>query len=113
VVVELVDLEHGRTVCVTSFEIPSGSEAVMPCESRMTAASFGASCIKPSSTLSTTRSGNDRSFGFSRQRFTRWSSPLTRRCELFQSDVQSIGQRPYKSRIEQDYLENQRSTTSS
>jgi uncharacterized 2Fe-2S/4Fe-4S cluster protein (DUF4445 family) len=116
VVAELIDMEQGRSMCVSSFENPQrfGGSDVMrrisydggPFRGELHKAIINA--------LNHEIQEMCRRFGFSRQEIYEIvvAGNSTMRDLFFNLDVQSIGQRPYKSRIEQEYLENQRSTTS-
>lgn len=116
VVAELVDLEHGQTLCVTSFENPQrfGGSDVMHRISYDGGEFRGELHKAIINAVNHEIQEMSRRFGFSRQEIYEMvvAANSTMRELFFNLDVQSIGQRPYKSRIEQEYLENQRSTTS-
>jgi uncharacterized 2Fe-2S/4Fe-4S cluster protein (DUF4445 family) len=116
VVAELVDLERGQTVCVTSFENPQrfGGSDVMHRISYDGGEFRGELHKAIINAVNHEIQEMSRSFGFSRHEIYEMvvAANSTMRELFFNLDVQSIGQRPYKSRIEQEYLENQRSTTS-
>jgi len=116
VVAELVDLEQGRSMCVSSFENPQrfGGSDVMHRISYDGGAFHGELHKAIINALNHEIQEMCRRLGFSRHEIYEIvvAGNSTMRDLFFDLDVQSIGQRPYKSRIEQEYLENQRSTTS-
>src|SRR5206468_4385347 len=115
VVAELVDMEQGRSMCVSSFENPQrfGGSDVMhrisydggPFRGEMHKAILNA--------LNYEIREMGRRLAFSRQEIYEVvvAGNSTMRDLFFNLDVQSIGQRPYKSRIEHEFLEGERQTT--
>ncbi|MYC76261.1 DUF4445 domain-containing protein [Candidatus Poribacteria bacterium] len=115
VVANLVDLENGQTVSVSSFENPQrfGGSDIMnrisydgefPSELRRSLiAALNSEIIKMCER-----------HNFVRQEIYEIvvAGNTTMRDILFKQDVQSIGQKPYKSLIEHEYREGTRSTTS-
>ena len=115
VVISLVDLENGRCITTSAFENPQR---------------FGGSDIMNRISYDGTYHGElrkaiisainheilqmEEEFGFVRQEIYEIVvvGNSTMRDILFKLDVQSIGQRPYKSMIEQAYLAGERETTS-
>jgi uncharacterized 2Fe-2S/4Fe-4S cluster protein (DUF4445 family) len=116
VVAELVDLEEGRTACISSFENPQrfGGSDVMHRISYDGGAFRGELHKAIISALNHEIQEMCRSLGVSRLEIYEIvvAGNSTMRDLFFNLDVQSIGQRPYKSRIETEYLESRRSTTS-
>ena len=116
VVAALLDLEQGRTVCMSSFENPQrfGGSDVMHRISYDGGEFRGELHKAIISALNREIQELCRRSGITRQEIYEIvvAGNSTMRDLFFSVDVQSIGQRPYKSRIEQEYLENRRSTTS-
>jgi uncharacterized 2Fe-2S/4Fe-4S cluster protein (DUF4445 family) len=116
VAVELVDLEQGRTVCISSFENPQrfGGSDVMHRISYDGGAYRGELHKAIINAVNHEIQEMCRRFGVSRQEIYEIvvAGNSTMRDLFFNLDVQSIGQRPYKSQIEREYLQGRRSTTS-
>ena len=116
VVMELVDLETGASVAVTSFENPQrfGGSDIM---SRI---SFDASPAAHGELQKAAVAAINREIRAMTKSLGRRPPDIyeivvvgnsTMRDILFGIDVQSIGQRPYKSQIEHEYLAGERDTT--
>ncbi len=116
VVAELVDLQQGRTVCLSSFENPQrfGGSDIMHRISYDAGPFRGELHKAIINALNHEIQEMSRSFGFNRQEIYEIvvAGNSTMRDLFFNLDVQSIGQRPYKSSIENEYLARQRQTTS-
>ena len=115
IVVDLVDLETGKSVHVSSFENPQrfGGSDVMHRISYD--AEFGGELRKAViNALNHEILAMGERLGFVRQEIYEivLVGNSTMRDIFFKLDVQSIGQKPYKSTIEHDYLEGRRATTS-
>ena len=114
VVMDLVDLQTGASICVTAFENPQrfgGSDVMF----RITYDGEHAGELQKSVTTAINRHIADMSerFGFTRQEIYEITvaGNSTMRDLLFRLDVQPIGTRPYKSTIEQAFLDGERQTT--
>lgn len=115
VVAELVDLQQGRSVCISSFENPQrfGGSDVMhrisydggPFRGELHKAIINA--------LNHEIQEMSRTLGLNRHEIYEIvvAGNSTMRDLFFNLDVQSIGQRPYKSEIEHEYLAKKRQTT--
>lgn len=115
IVIDLVDLETGKSVCVSSLENPQrfGGSDVMHRISYD--AEFGGELRKAViNALNHEIVEMGERLGFVRQEIYEivLVGNSTMRDIFFKLDVQSIGQKPYKSTIEHDYLEGKRETTS-
>ena len=115
IVVELVDLETGAVVCLASLENPQrfgGSDV-------MHRISYDAGRYRGELHKSVLKAINYelkemyRTLGITRQQIYEvvLVGNSTMRDLFFNLDVQSIGQRPYKSLVEHEYLAGQRPTT--
>jgi uncharacterized 2Fe-2S/4Fe-4S cluster protein (DUF4445 family) len=115
VVVELVDLETGRSVCLSSFENPQrfGGSDVMHRISYDAGPFRGELHKAILNALNYEIREMCRRLGFSRQEIYEVvvAGNSTMRDLFFNLEVQSIGQRPYKSMIEHEFLEGKRQTT--
>ena len=116
VVTELVDLETGRSLCETSFENPQrfGGSDIM---NRISydGGEFGGELHRAIiNTLNVEIRQMCSSLGISRHQIYEIVvvGNATMRDLFFDLDVQPIGQRPYKSTIEHEYLDGKRATTS-
>jgi uncharacterized 2Fe-2S/4Fe-4S cluster protein (DUF4445 family) len=115
IVIDLVDLETGKSVHVSSLENPQrfGGSDVMHRISYD--AEFGGELRKAViSALNHEILEMGERLGFVRQEIYEivLVGNSTMRDIFFKLDVQSIGQKPYKSTIEHEYLEGKRKTTS-
>jgi uncharacterized 2Fe-2S/4Fe-4S cluster protein (DUF4445 family) len=115
IVLDLVDLETGQSVCVSSFENPQrfgGSDV-------MHRISYDGGPFRGELHKAVMNAVNHEIRELCRQlKFTRpeiyevtVAGNSTMRDLFFKLDVQSIGQRPYKSLVEHDFLAGKRSTT--
>ena len=115
VVAELVDLETGEGVYLASFENPQrfGGSDVMHRISYDGGPFQGELHKSVISTLNQQLKTMCRELGFPRHRIYEIVvvGNSTMRDLFFNLDVQSIGQRPYKSQIEHEYLAGKRETT--
>ena len=115
VVAELVDLETGEGVYLASFENPQrfGGSDVMHRISYDGGPFKGELHKSVISTLNHRLKTMCRELGFPRHRIYEIVvvGNSTMRDLFFNLDVQSIGQRPYKSQIEHEYLAGERKTT--
>ncbi len=115
VVANLVDLENGETVSVSSFENPQrfGGSDIMH---RISYDGEFEGELRKSliAALNSQIMEMCESHDFVRQEIYEIvvAGNTTMRDIFFRQDVQSIGQKPYKSVIEHEYLEGMRSTTS-
>ena len=115
VVANLVDLENGETVSVSSFENPQrfGGSDIMH---RISYDGEFEGELRKSliAALNSQIMDMCEQHGFVRQEIYEIvvAGNTTMRDIFFKQDVQSIGQKPYKSVIEHEYLEGLRSTTS-
>ena len=114
IVIDLVDLETGKSVHVSSLENPQrfGGSDVMHRISYD--AEFGGELRKAViNALNHEILEMGKSLGFVRQEIYEivLAGNSTMRDIFFKLDVQSIGQKPYKSTIEHEYLEGKRETT--
>ena len=116
IVMELVDLETGHSACVSSFANPQqfgGSDV-------MNRISYDGGPFRGELHRAVVNAINHEIREFRRRlKFARHeiyevviAGNSTMRDLLFDLDVQSIGQRPYKSSVEHDFLAGKRSTTS-
>jgi len=116
VVMELVDLETGAAVCMSSFENPQrfGGSDVMHRISYDSGPYRGELHKSVISAVNHQIRENCRALHLDRQEIYEVVvvGNATMRDLFFKLDVQSIGQRPYKSRVEHEYLAGQRATTS-
>jgi uncharacterized 2Fe-2S/4Fe-4S cluster protein (DUF4445 family) len=116
VVLELVDLESGRSVSVSSFENPQrfGGSDVMHRVSYDGGEFRGELHKAIINALNHEIQEMCKHLGFARQEIYEVvvAGNSTMRDLFFNLDVQSIGQRPYKSVIEHEYLAGKRQTTS-
>ena len=115
IVIDLVDLETGKSVRVSSLENPQrfGGSDVMHRISYD--AEFGGELRKAvTNALNHEILEMGERLGFVRQEIYEivLVGNSTMRDIFFKLDVQSIGQKPYKSTIEHEYLEGKRETTS-
>lgn len=112
---ELVDLETGATVCVSSFENPQrfGGSDVMNRISYDGGAHQGELQKAVTTSLNSMIADLCGRFDFVRQEIYEITvaGNSTMRDLLFRLDVQPIGQRPYRSTIEQAMLDDERQTT--
>ena len=115
VVADLVDLETGRSVHTSSFLNPQafGGSDVMHRISYDGGAFPGELQKAIVSSLNREIRAMGERHGFARQEIYEIvvAGNSTMRDIFFKLDVQSIGQKPYKSTVEHDYLEGRRSTT--
>ena len=115
VVAELVDLETGKSVYLSSFENPQrfGGSDVMHRISYDSGPFQGELHKAIINTLNYELREMCRRLEFPRQEIYEIvvAGNSTMRELFFNLDVQTIGQRPYKSRIEQEYLAGDRQTT--
>ena len=115
VVIELLDLESGETVSVTSFENPQrfGGSDIMHRISYDGTDSKGELQRAICNAINHEIVELGKRFGFVRQEIYEIvvAGNSTMRDLLFKLDVQGIGQKPYKSQIEHEYLDGKRSTT--
>ena len=115
IVMDLVDLETGESVSVNSFENPQrfGGSDVMH---RISYDGTFAGELRKAVTnaLNHEITEMEKRFGFVRQEIYEIvvAGNSTMRDIFFKLDVQSIGQRPYKSAIEHSYLAGELKTTS-
>ena len=115
VVANLVDLENGETVSVSAFENPQrfGGSDIMH---RISYDGEFEGELRKSliAALNSEIMAMCDRHGFVRQEIYEIvvAGNTTMRDILFRQDVQSIGQKPYKSMIEHEYREGERSTTS-
>jgi len=116
VVAELVDLERGQVICASSFENPQrfGGSDVMHRISYDGGEFRGELHKAIINALNHEIQEMARKLNFHRNEIYEIvvAGNSTMRDLFFDLDVQSIGQRPYKSRIEHQYLAKQRQTTS-
>ena len=116
VVVDLMDLETGESIHTSSFLNPQafGGSDVMHRISYDGGEFRGELQKAIVSTVNREIEAMGESLGFVRQEIYEVVvvGNSTMRDILFKLDVQSIGQRPYKSTIEHEYLEGKRETTS-
>ena len=116
VVAELVDLESGQPVYLTSFENPQrfGGSDVLHRISYDVGANAGELHQAIINTLNGEIEAICRQLSIDRHVIYELVvvGNATMRDLFFGLDVQSIGQRPYKSLVENEYLEGKRSTTS-
>ncbi len=115
IVMELVDLETGQSACVSSFENPQrfGGSDVMP------RISYDGGPFRGELHKAVVNAVNQeiremcRRLNFTRQEIYEVvvAGNSTMRDLFFKLDVQSIGQRPYKSTVEHEFLAGKRSTT--
>ncbi len=115
VAMDLVDLETGDSVCVTSFENPQrfGGSDVMHRITYDGGPHHGELQKAVATALNHHIAGMCDRLGFVRQEIyeiTLAGNP-TMRDLLFRLDVQPIGTRPYKSTVERAFLDGERSTT--
>ena len=115
VVMQLIDLESGATVSVRSFENPQrfGGSDIMHRISYDGGEFRGELQRSLANAVSHEIVELGRRLGFARQEIYEIvaAGNSTMRDLLFKLDVQSIGQKPYKSLIEHEYLEGNRPTT--
>ena len=115
VVMQLIDLETGATVSVSSFENPQrfGGSDIMHRISYDGGEFTGELQRSLANAISHEIVELGRRLGFARQEIYEIvvAGNSTMRDLLFKLDVQSIGQKPYKSLIEHDFLEGNRPTT--
>ena len=115
VVVDLVDLETGKSVHTSSFLNPQafGGSDVMHRISYDGGAFRGELQKAIVSSLNREIRAMGERLGFPRQEIYEIvvAGNSTMRDIFFKLDVQSIGQKPYKSTVEHDYLEGKRETT--
>lgn len=115
VAVDLIDLESGSSLCVTSFENPQrfGGSDVMNRISYDGGAHHGELQRAVATALNRAIADLGERFGFVRQEIYEITvaGNSTMRDLLFRLDVQPIGTRPYKSTVEQAVLDGQRQTT--
>jgi uncharacterized 2Fe-2S/4Fe-4S cluster protein (DUF4445 family) len=115
IVMELVDLETGQSVCVSSFENPQrfGGSDVMHRISYDGGPFRGELHRAVMNAVNQEIREMSRRLGFTRQEIYEVvvAGNSTMRDLFFKLDVQSIGQRPYKSTVEHEYLAGKRSTT--
>ena len=115
VVMQLIDLETGATVSVSSFENPQrfGGSDIMHRISYDGGEFRGELQRSLANAVSHEIVELGRRLGFARQEIYEIvvAGNSTMRDLLFKLDVQSIGQKPYKSLIERDFLEGNRPTT--
>lgn len=115
VVVELVDLETGQSACVTSFENPQrfGGSDVMNRISYDGGPFHGELHKAIINALNHEVREMCRRLEFKRQQIYEIviAGNSTMRDLFFNLDVQSIGQRPYKSQVEEEYIKGTRQTT--
>lgn len=115
VVVDFVDLETGKSVHVSSFENPQrfGGSDVMHRISYDVGTNQGELWKAISSSLNKEIEAAAERSGFTPQHIYEVvvAGNATMRDLFFRLDVQSIGQKPYKSTIELAYLEKQRDST--
>ena len=115
VVISLVDLENGRCITTSAFENPQrfGGSDIM---NRISYDGIYHGELRKAiiSAINHEILQMEEEFGFVRQEIYEIVvvGNSTMRDILFKLDVQSIGQRPYKSMIEQAYLAGERETTS-
>ena len=115
VVISLVDLENGRCITTSAFENPQrfGGSDIMH---RISYDGIYHGELRKAviSAVNHEILQMEKEFGFVRQEIYEIVvvGNSTMRDILFKLDVQSIGQRPYKSMIEQAYLAGERETTS-
>ncbi|MBB14092.1 ferredoxin [Candidatus Poribacteria bacterium] len=115
VVISLVDLENGRCITTSAFENPQrfGGSDIM---NRISYDGIYHGELRKAiiSAINHEILQMEEEFGFVRQEIYEIVAVgnSTMRDILFRLDVQSIGQRPYKSMIEQAYLAGERETTS-
>ncbi len=116
VALELVDLETGRTLATRAFENPQtfGGSDIMGRISYEAEVGQGALRKAVVGVLNQTIQGLAREHGFHRREIYEITvaGNSTMRDILFGVDVQPIGQKPYKSRIELAYLAGRRERTS-
>jgi uncharacterized 2Fe-2S/4Fe-4S cluster protein (DUF4445 family) len=116
VVLELIDLETGACLWMSSFENPQrfGGSDIMNRISYDSGPGRGELHKTAISSLNREIQEICRSVGIDRRQIyeTVVVGNTTMRDLFFGLDVQSIGQRPYKSQIEQEYRANRRSGTS-
>jgi uncharacterized 2Fe-2S/4Fe-4S cluster protein (DUF4445 family) len=116
IVIEVVDLETGATVYLMSLENPQrfGGSDVMHRISYDCGRARGALHQSVISSLNRELQKMYKELGIVRQEIYELVAVgnATMRDLFFGIDVQSIGQRPYKSQIEHDYLAGRRETTS-
>lgn len=116
IVIELVDLERGTTVCLASLENPQrfGGSDVMHRISYDSGPSHGELHKSVISSLNRELKEMYKQLGIVRQEIYEVVvvGNATMRDLFFGLDVQSIGQRPYKSVIEHEYRAGRRATTS-
>jgi len=114
-VMELVDLETGESLCLSSFENPQrfGGSDVMNRISYDSGPDHGELHKSAISCLNREIREFCRTAGISRQQIYEVVvvGNATMRDLFFGLDVQSIGQKPYKSLVEHDYLAHRRSGT--
>ncbi len=115
IVMELVDLESGRAVCLSSFENPQrfGGSDVMNRISYDGGPFHGELHKAVINAVNHEIREMCRQFRFSRREIYEIvvAGNSTMRELFFDLDVQSIGQRPYKSRTEHELLDGKRTTT--
>ena len=115
VVISLVDLENGKIITTSAFENPQrfGGSDIMHRIS-YDGAHHGELRKAIVNAINHEILQMEERFGFVRQEIYEIVAVgnSTMRDILFKLDVQSIGQKPYKSMIEQAYLAGERSTTS-
>ncbi len=115
IVVELVNLETGESVCVSSFENPQrfGGSDVMHRISYDGGPFRGELHKSVINALNQAIREMSRRLNFTRQEIYEIvvAGNSTMRDLFFRLDVQSIGQRPYKSIVEHEYLEGKRPST--
>lgn len=115
IVVELVDLENGQSICVSSFENPQrfGGSDVMHRISYDGGPFCGELQKAVMNAVNQEIRQMCRRLSFTRQEIYEVviAGNSTMRDLFFKLDVQSIGQRPYKSRVEHEFLAGHRSTT--
>jgi uncharacterized 2Fe-2S/4Fe-4S cluster protein (DUF4445 family) len=115
VAMDLVDLESGESLCVTAFENPQrfGGSDVMNRISYDGGAHHGELQKSLTTALNSHIAELGERFDFSRQEIYEITiaGNSTMRDLLFRLDVQPIGTRPYKSTIEQAFLDGERTTT--
>jgi uncharacterized 2Fe-2S/4Fe-4S cluster protein (DUF4445 family) len=115
-VIELVNLETGATVCLASLENPQrfGGSDVMHRISYDSGPFLGELHKSVINALNHQLKQMCRLLGIARQEIYEVVvvGNATMRDLFFNLDVQSIGQRPYKSLVEREYLAGRRATTS-
>ena len=115
IAMDLVDLETGESLAVTAFENPQrfGGSDVMNRISYDGGPSHGELQKSVVTALNRHIAELGQRFGFARQEIYEITvaGNSTMRDLLFRLDVQPIGTRPYKSTIEQAFLDGERATT--